>query len=49
MSSRIPIQSNGALHDSSRTAATIRLFDQAMLTVGVSAIAYIAAILIGWL
>ena len=50
MSSRsIPIQSNSTLHDSSRTSATVRLFDQAMVTVGVSAVAYIAAILIGWL
>jgi hypothetical protein len=45
----IPTQSNSALHDSSCTSATVRLFDQAMVTVGVSAVAYIAAILIGWL
>ena len=45
----IPTQSNSALHDFSRTSATVRLFDQAMVTVGVGAVAYITAILIGWL
>ena len=45
----IHTQSNNALHDSSRTSATVRLFDQAMVTAVVIAIAYIASIMIGWL
>ena len=51
----IHTQSNSALHDGSRAVVGLRggtamtIFDQAMVTAVVSAIAYIAAILIGWL
>ena len=50
MSSRsIPTQSNSALHDAPRSSTTVKLFDQAMVTAVVIAIAYIASIMIGWL
>jgi hypothetical protein len=42
-------QSNSALHDAPRASATVGLFDQAMVTAVVIAIAYIASIMIGWL
>jgi hypothetical protein len=48
-------QSNSVLHDGSRTlvrlqgGAATTIFDQAMVTAVVSVIAYIAAIMIGWL
>ena len=45
----IHTQSNGALHDAPRASATVGLFDQAMVTAVVIAIAYIASIMIGWL
>ena len=51
----IHTQSNSALHDGPSTlvglqgGAAITVFDQAMVTAAVSAIAYIAAIMIGWL
>ena len=45
----IHTQSNNALHDAPRTSATVGLFDQAMVTAVVIAIAYIASIMIGWL
>jgi hypothetical protein len=53
----IHTQSNSALHDAPRASATVgrqggaamTIFDQAMVTAVVSAIAYIAAIMIGWL
>ena len=45
----IHTQSNSALHDSFHTSATVRLFDQVMVTAVVIAIAYIASIMIGWL
>jgi hypothetical protein len=51
----IHTQSNSALHDGPRAfvglqgAAATTIFDQAMVTVVVIAIAYIAAIMIGWL
>ena len=40
-------QSNNALHE--RAAATVGLFDQAMVAAVVIAIAYIASIMVGWL
>ena len=46
---------NSALHDGPRVSvgrqggAAMTIFDQAMVTAVVSAIAYIAAIMIGWL
>ena len=45
-SQSIDTQSNSA--DAPR-ASTVRLLDRAMVAAGVSAVAYIAAILIGWL
>ena len=45
----IHTQSNNALHAAPRASATVGLFDQAMVTAVVSAIVYIAAIMIGWL
>ena len=51
----IHTQSNSALHDGSRAVVGLRggtamtIFDQAMVTAVVSAIAYIAAIMTGWL
>jgi hypothetical protein len=48
-------QSNSVLHDGSRTLVRLQggtattIFDQAMVTAVVSVIAYIAAIMIGWL
>ena len=51
----IHTQSNIALHDGPRASvgrqrgAAMTIFDQAMVTAAVSAIAYIAAIMIGWL
>ena len=45
----IHTQSNNALHDAPRTSATVGLFDQAMVTAVVIAIAYIASIMVGWL
>ena len=51
----IHTQSNSALHDAPRASvgrrggAAMTIFDQAMVTAVVSAIAYIAAIMIGWL
>ena len=47
----IHTQSNIALHDGPRTSvgAALTIFDQAMVAAVVSAIAYIAAIMIGWL
>ena len=51
----IHTQSNSTLHDGPRAfvglrgGAAMTIFDQAMVTAVVSAIAYIAAILIGWL
>jgi hypothetical protein len=51
----IHTQSNSALHDGPRTlvrlqgGATMTVFDQVMVTAVVSAIAYIAAIMLGWL
>ena len=51
----IHTQSNSALHDGPRAfvglrgGAAMTIFDQAMVTAVVSTIAYIAAILIGWL
>ena len=51
----IHTQSNSALHDAARPSvgrqdgAAMSIFDQAMVTAVVSAIAYIAAILTGWL
>ena len=51
----IHTQSNGALHDAPRAyvgwpgGAAMTIFDQAMFTAMVSVIAYIAAIMIGWL
>jgi hypothetical protein len=51
----IHIQSNSALHDGPRASverqggAAMTIFDQAMVTTVVCAIAYIAAIMIGWL
>ena len=50
----IHTQSNSALHDGPRTLvglqrrAAMTIFDQAVVTAVVSAIAYIAAIMIGW-
>ena len=46
----IHTQSNSdALHDAPRAPATVGLFDQAMVTAVVIAIAYIGSIMIGWL
>ena len=51
----IHTQSNNALRDATRASvgrqhgAAMTIFDQAMVTAVVSAIAYIAAILTGWL
>ena len=51
----IHTKSNSALHDGPRTligpqaGAAMTIFDQVMITAVVSAIAYIAAIMIGWL
>jgi len=51
----IHAQSNSALHDRPRAfvglqgGAAMTIFDKAMVTAVVSAIAYIAAIMIGWL
>jgi hypothetical protein len=45
----IHTQSNNALHDAPRTSATVGLFDQAMVTAVVIAIAYIAFIMVGGL
>jgi hypothetical protein len=45
----IPTQSNTALHDATRASATVRLFDQAMVTAAVIAMAYIVSIMVGWL
>jgi len=51
----IHTQSNSALHDGPRASverkggAAMSIFDQAMVTAVLCAIAYIAAILIGWL
>ena len=46
----IHTQSNSALHEGPRASVDRRtIFDQAMVTAVVSAIAYIAAIMIGWL
>ena len=51
----IHTQSNSGLHDGPRTSVGLRggaamtIFDQAMVTAVLCAIAYIAAILIGWL
>ena len=45
----IHTQSNNALHDAPRASATVGLFDQAMVTAVVIAIAYIASIMVGWL
>jgi hypothetical protein len=45
----IHTQSNSALHDAPRASATVGLFDQAMVTAVVIAIAYIASIMVGWL
>ena len=51
----IHTQSNSALHDAPRASvgwpggAAMTIFDQAMVTAMVSVIAYIAAIMIGWL
>ena len=51
----IHTQSNSALHDGLRTlvrlqgGAAMTMFDHVMVTAAVSAIAYIAAIMIGWL
>ena len=45
----IHTQSNNALHDAPRASATVGLFDQAMITAMVIAIAYIASIMVGWL
>ena len=42
----IHTQSNSALHDAPRASATVGLFDQAMVTAVVIAIAYIASIMI---
>ena len=48
-------QSNNALHDAPRASvgrqggAAMTIFDQAMVTAVVSAIAYITAIMTGWL
>jgi hypothetical protein len=44
----IPTQSKSALHDAPRASAT-GLFDQAMVTAVVIAIAYITSIMVGWL
>jgi hypothetical protein len=44
----IHTQSNSALHNA-RASATVGLFDQAMVAAVVSAVAYIAAIMLGWL
>jgi hypothetical protein len=38
-----------SLHDAPRASATVGLFDQAMVTAVVVAIAYIASIMVGWL
>ena len=46
-SNSIHTQSNNALHDAPRTSATVGLFDQAMVTAVVIAIAYIAFIMVG--
>ena len=43
----IHTQSNSALHDAPRASATVGLFDQAMVTAVVIAIAYIASIMVG--
>ena len=45
----IHTQSNSARHDAPRASATVGLFDQAMVTAVVIAIAYIASIMVGWL
>ena len=45
----IHTQSNSAVHDAPRASETVGLFDQAMVAAVVSAIAYIVAIMIGWL
>jgi hypothetical protein len=45
----IHTKSNSALHDAPRASATVGLFDQAMVTAVVIAIAYIASIMVGWL
>ena len=50
----IHTQSNSALHDGPRASVgqqgrAMTIFDQAMVTAVVSIIAYIAAIMIGWL
>ena len=45
----IHTQSNRTLHKSFHLSATVRLFDQVMVTAVVIAIAYIASIMIGWL
>ena len=45
----IHTQSNNALHDDPRASASVRLFDQVLVIAVVSAIAYIASILVGWL
>ena len=55
MSSHSIHTQNCALHDGPRTSvglqggAAMTIFDQAMFTAVVSAIAYIAAIMMGWL
>ena len=45
----IHTQSNSALRDAPCASATVGLFDQAMVTAVVIAIAYIASIMVGWL
>jgi hypothetical protein len=45
----IHAQSNSAQHDNPRASVTVGLFDKAMVTAVVIAIAYIASILVGWL
>ena len=51
----IHAQSNSALHDAPRASvgrqrgAAMTIFDQAMVTAVASAIAYISAIMTGWL
>ena len=45
----IHTQSNSALHDAPRASASVRLFDHVLVIAVVSAIAYIASILVGWL
>ena len=54
-SDSIDTQSNSALHDAPRVSvgrqcgAAMTIFDQAMVTAVVIAIAYIASIMVGWL